>query len=62
MVSFVVLKDPVTTFVTAFNNSYKLTNDLLIFKLIDHTQIISHYMSIMSGGNNKILGHPDPNS
>ena len=62
MVSFVVLKDPVTTFVTAFNNSYKLTNDLLIFKLIDSKQIISPYLSMVSGGNETILGHPDPSN
>ena len=32
---FVILRHPVTTLVTAFNNPNKLTNDLLIFKLID---------------------------
>ena len=35
MVTFVALIYPVTTLVTAFNNPDKLTNDLLIFKVIN---------------------------
>ena len=31
MVSFVILKHNVTNWITAFNNPYKLTNDVLIF-------------------------------
>ena len=34
MVSFAVLKHPVTTLVTAFNNSDKLTNDHVQIELI----------------------------
>ena len=39
MASFVILRDPVTTLVRAFNKPDKVTNDLLIFKLIDQAKI-----------------------
>ena len=41
MATFVVLRHPITTLVTAFNITDKLTNDLLILKLFDNKQIIS---------------------
>ena len=34
MTSFVILRHPVTTLVTAFNNPDKMTNDLLILKTL----------------------------
>ena len=38
MVSFVILRQPVTTLVTTFNNPNKLTKDILILKLFDNKQ------------------------
>ena len=35
METFVILRHPVTTLVTAFNNLNKLTNDVFILKLFD---------------------------
>ena len=41
MVYFVVFRHPVPTLVAAFDKPDKLTNDIVIFKLIDDKQIIS---------------------
>ena len=39
MVSFVILRDPVTTFVRAFNNPDKLTNDFIILKRLKNNDM-----------------------